>query len=185
MAFASRVSSAMRASPAPATATATGTAMQRSPAEPNAPAVICDAAKAMSASGMTTAWLLAPPSACTRLPAAMPWACTYLAIGVDPTKETAATPGWARSASTASLPPWTTWNTPSGRPAFLYSPATKLAADGSRSLGLRMNALPVAMAIGCIHIGTIAGKLKGVMPATTPTGCRMLCTSTPLEAFDE
>src|SRR5665647_1748663 len=111
--------------------------------------------------------------------------CTYRAIGVDPTNETAATCGCVRRASTASLPPWTTWNTPPGRPARLYRPATKFDADGSRSLGLRMNAFPVAIAIGCIHIGTIAGKLNGVMPATTPRGCRMLCTSIPVDTFDE
>lgn len=70
-------------------------------------------------------------------------------------------PGWVRRASTASLPPCTTLKTPSGRPAFLYSPATKFAAEGSRSEGLRMKVLPVAMAMGCIHSGTIAGKLKG------------------------
>ena len=49
----------------------------------------------------------------------------------------------------------------------------KLAADGSFSEGFRTKVLPHAIAIGYIHIGTIAGKLKGVMPATTPTGCRM------------
>ena len=38
-------------------------------------------------------------------------------------------------------------------------------ADGSRSDGLSTNVLPQAIAIGCIHIGTIAGKLNGVMPA--------------------
>ena len=32
--------------------------------------------------------------------------------------------------------------------------------------------LPVASAIGNIHIGTIAGKLNGVMPAHTPNGWR-------------
>ena len=31
---------------------------------------------------------------------------------------------------------------------------------------------PQAMATGYIHIGTMAGKLKGVMPATTPSGWR-------------
>ena len=36
-----------------------------------------------------------------------------------------------------------------------------------------MNVLPQAIAIGNIHIGTMAGKLNGVMPATTPTGCRI------------
>ena len=32
--------------------------------------------------------------------------------------------------------------------------------------------LPQASAIGNIHIGTIAGKLNGVMPAQTPSGWR-------------
>jgi hypothetical protein len=45
-------------------------------------------------------------------------------------------------------------------------------ALGSRSLGLRMKVLPVAMATGNIHIGTIAGKLNGVMPTQTPSGWR-------------
>ena len=43
----------------------------------------------------------------------------YFAIGVEPTNDTALTPGCARSASTASLSPCTTLNTPSGRPASL------------------------------------------------------------------
>jgi malonate-semialdehyde dehydrogenase (acetylating)/methylmalonate-semialdehyde dehydrogenase len=30
----------------------------------------------------------------------------------------------------------------------------------------------IAMAMGYIHIGTMAGKLNGVMPATTPSGWR-------------
>ena len=47
------------------------------------------------------------------------------------------------------------------------------AADGSFSDGFRMNVLPHAIAIGYIHIGTIAGKLNGVMPATTPSGWRI------------
>ena len=45
--------------------------------------------------------------------------------------------------------------------------------------------LPQARAIGNIHIGTMAGKLNGVIPATTPTGCRMEYASTPLETFSE
>ncbi len=44
------------------------------------------------------------------------------------------------------------------------SPGTALA-EGSFSDGLRMNVLPHAMALENIHIGTIAGKLNGVMPA--------------------
>ena len=41
---------------------------------------------------------------------------------------------------------------------------------GTRSEGLRMKVFPAAMAKGYIHSGTIAGKLKGVMPAHTPMG---------------
>ncbi len=43
-----------------------------------------------------------------------------------------------------------------------------------------MNVLPQASAIGNIHIGTIAGKLNGVMPAHTPTGWRSEKVSTPV-----
>ena len=40
------------------------------------------------------------------------------------------------------------------------------------SEGFSTNVLPQASATGNIHSGTIAGKLNGVMPAHTPTGCR-------------
>ena len=96
----------------------------------------------------------------------------YCAIGVEPTNETAATSGWSSSASTATLSPCTTLKTPSGRPACCHSSATSSDAEGSRSLGLRTNVLPQAIATGCIHIGTMTGKLNGVMPATTPSGWR-------------
>ena len=38
--------------------------------------------------------------------------------------------------------------------------------------GLSTKQLPHAIAGAHIHMGTIAGKLKGVMPATTPSGWR-------------
>ncbi len=95
------------------------------------------------------------------------------ATGVEPTKLTAAMPGWPRIASTATLSPCTTLKTPFGRPASLKSWAQSTEADGSFSDGLRMKVFPQAMAIGYIHIGTMAGKLKGVMPAHTPIGCRI------------
>ena len=43
-----------------------------------------------------------------------------------------------------------------------------LTADGSFSLGLMTTALPQAMATGTNHSGTMAGKLNGLMTATTP-----------------
>src|SRR5678815_5585652 len=91
----------------------------------------------------------------------------YFATGVEPTNDTALIPGCARIASTASLSPWTTFNTPSGNPASFSSSAIRSDSVGSRSEGLRTNVLPQASAIGNIHSGTIAGKLNGVIPAQT------------------
>ena len=82
--------------------------------------------------------------------------------------------------STASLSPWTTLKTPSGRPDCCSSSAIRIDALGSRSLGFRMKQLPQASASGAIHSGTIAGKLNGVMPATTPSGWRMDQLSMPV-----
>ena len=126
----------------------------------------------MSASGSTIAWFFAPPRAWTRLPCLVAVSCTYCAIGVEPTNEMPSTSGWVSSPSTASLPPCSTWNTPSGSPARCHSSAISRAGEGSRSEGLRMKALPVAIATGAIHSGTMTGKLNGVMPATTPRGWR-------------
>ena len=46
-------------------------------------------------------------------------------------------------------------------------------ADGSFSVGLSTKVLPQAIAIGNIHIGTMAGKLNGLIMPTTPSGCRI------------
>ena len=46
--------------------------MHRSPAEPNPALTAASAARSRSASGSTTMWFFAPPSACTRLPARVP-----------------------------------------------------------------------------------------------------------------
>ena len=45
--------------------------------------------------------------------------------------------------------------------------------------------LPQAIAGAHIHMGTIAGKLNGVIPATTPRGWRIEYTSIPVEACSE
>ena len=51
--------------------------------------------------------------------------------------------------------------------------ASSSDAEGSFSEGLSTKVFPQAMARGNIHIGTMAGKLNGVIPATTPSGCRI------------
>ena len=107
-------------------------------------------------------WFLAPPSAWTRLPLAEAVVWMWRAIGVEPTKETAATSGCARSRVDGHLVAVhdVAARRPAGRPR---RPARRacMEADGSFSLGLRMKVLPQAMASGNIHIGTIAGKLNG------------------------
>ncbi|MNS96491.1 hypothetical protein D3C72_1307910 [compost metagenome] len=103
----------------------------------------------------------------------------YSAIGVEPTNDNACTSGCAKSASTASLSPCTTLNTPSGNPAWRSRSAISKLGDGSRSDGFSTNVLPHASATGNIHIGTITGKLNGVMPATTPSGWRRFQLSMP------
>ncbi|MDT4831831.1 hypothetical protein FQZ97_653560 [compost metagenome] len=55
------------------------------------------------------------------------------------------------------------------------------AGLGSVGLGLSTKVLPAAMATGNIHMGTITGKLKGVIPATTPSGWRSVQLSMPVE----
>ena len=57
---------------------------------------------------------------------------------------------------------------PAGRPASSISSASRIGTPGSRSDGFRMKALPQAIAGANFHIGIMAGKLNGVMPATTP-----------------
>ena len=91
-------------------------------------------------------------------------------MGVEPTKLTACIRVSSSMVSTATLSPLTTLNTPSGKPASLNSWPINMPTLGSRSDGFRMNVLPHAMAMGNIHIGTMAGKLNGVIPATTPKG---------------
>ena len=74
---------------------------------------------------------------------------------------------------------------PDGSPACASSSAISSDTDGSFSLGLSTNVLPHARALANIHIGTIAGKLNGVIPATTPRGWRMEYTSMPDAACSE
>ena len=90
---------------------------------------------------------------------------------------------FSSNASTASLSPLTTLKTPSGKPDSVSSLANISAHEGSFSDGFNINVFPHAIAIGNIHIGTIAGKLKGVIPAHTPSDCRIDQLSTSLPTF--
>ncbi len=145
--------------------------MQRCPAAPKAAPTMALRLCSLLASGSTTAWFLAPIMHCTRLPASEARLYTWVPTRVEPTNDTALMSGWSQIALTTSSPPCTTLSTPLGMPASSASSTRRMVTIGSCSDGLRMKVLPVAMAIGNIHSGIIAGKLNGVMPAHTPSGC--------------
>src|SRR3974390_2449759 len=96
----------------------------------------------------------------------------YSAIADDPTKPIAMTRGSVSRVSTASLSPFTTLRIPGGSPASINNSAILIGTDGSRSDGLSQNAVPQATAGAAFHSGIMAGKLNGVIPATTPSGWR-------------
>ena len=62
-----------------------------------------------------------------------------------------------------------TCNNPDGLPASTNNSASLFAVMGSCSEGFKMKVLPQAIAIGNIHRGIIAGKLKGVIPKQIPS----------------
>src|SRR3546814_10925145 len=68
---------------------------------------------------------------------------------------------------------------PAGRPASSISSPRRTGNEGSRSDGFRMKALPTAIATPNIHNGIIAGKLNGVMTATSPSDWLIQYTSMP------
>ena len=153
-----------------ATPTATLAAIHRCPALPIELAKSPFAVESKSASGTTIIWFFAPPKQRARFPSAVERPYTIFAIFDDPTNAIAFIFGWSQIPSTISREPLTTWNTSSGNPASLRYSAIFSADKGVCSEGFNIKQLPVVIARGIIHNGTIAGKLKGVIPATTPNG---------------
>ena len=77
-------------------------------------------------------------------------------------------------ASTASLSPLTTLSTPGGRPASMHQLGQAHRHDGIALGRLQDEGVAAGDAPAPnIHIGIMAGKLNGVMPATTPSGWRI------------
>ena len=64
---------------------------------------------------------------------------------------------------------------PLGSPASIAISASIIAAPGSLSEGFKTYVLPHTLARGNIQRGIIAGKLKGVIPAQTPSGALKQC----------
>ena len=71
---------------------------------------------------------------------------------------------------------------------FVLKPSEKssakfMAQEGSFSDGFNIKVFPQAIETGYIHMGTIAGKLNGVIPAQTPNGCLIDQLSTSVPTF--
>ena len=98
----------------------------------------------------------------------------YRAIGVEPTKLTRGDVGVLEDAVDGHLVALHHVEHAVGQPGLLAAARRGTATPtGPSRDGLSTNVLPQAMALANIHIGTIAGKLNGVMPATTPSGWRI------------
>src|SRR6185312_17002228 len=83
-------------------------------------------------------------------------------------------------ALTISASPCTMLKTPSGRPASFRSIAMRPMLKGTFSDGFMIMQFPRAMAFGIVQFGTMVGKLKGTIDATTPNGTCSVRHSTPL-----
>lgn len=132
----------------------------------------------------------------------------YLPARSPPTNEMALIRGSLQINLTGSIVPCTTCKTPLGKPACSINSARIMVAPGSRSDGLRIRELPVAVAIAIAQRGIIAetahvesvsvsgspsrrifaqrpdnapGKLKGQTAATTPSGSLRMYVSMSFE----
>lgn len=70
-------------------------------------------------------------------------------------------------------------NTPGGIPAREMISVNACADPGTSSAGLNTTVFPQARAGAIFQAGIATGKFQGVMSPTTPTGSRVISTSTP------
>src|SRR5665647_3425624 len=107
-----------------------------------------------------------------------------LPTGVVPTKLTPRTAGCLSRTSACSFSAVTRLTTPLGRPASYSRSSRRPPVMGTGLAALSTSVLPVAMQRGSIQPkGIMAGKLKGAMPANTPSGSRKLTVSWPVATF--
>mmetsp|Transcript_4569 Transcript_4569/g.10696 ORF Transcript_4569/g.10696 Transcript_4569/m.10696 type:complete len:350 (+) Transcript_4569:573-1622(+) len=161
------------------TTRSTEAAMHRCPAEPKAEFMMSEIVMSSSQSGIAMRWFLAPPIHNALLPVLRAVLSMISATRELPTNETAAMPGCSDKALATPCAPCTMEKTPLGSPASASSSAIRINVKGTFSEGLMMKQLPQPIAIGSVHNGTIAGKLKGTMEATTPSGRRTSWHHTP------
>src|SRR5215831_12374004 len=100
-------------------------------------------------------------------------------VEIEPVKLIAATDGSFTIVSPTTDPrPMARLNTPGGTPARTIMSASAQAEPGTKSAGLNTTVLPYASAGAIFQAGIAIGKFHGVMKPTTPTGSRVMSTST-------
>jgi hypothetical protein len=84
-------------------------------------------------------------------------------------------PGWEAIASPTTCPvPFTTLNTPGGRPASEVTSAKIRTDSGASSDGLRTTVLPASIAGATLVTSCCSGKFHGVIAPTTPIDSRTI-----------
>src|SRR5690348_2100730 len=140
----------------------------------------CPTARSRSASANTSNGDFPPSSSETGVSCPPAAAATCRPVAPEPVKATRATPGCATSGAPASAPrPWTTLNTPSGRPASRVMSASRLAVSGAHSGGLATTVFPAASAGAMRQVASINGAFHGVITAVTPDGSQETRSACP------
>ena len=152
-------------------------AVQRWPAKLNAERAISSAIRPTSASPITTTALLPPSSAWIGFNVAAHANASWRPAATDAVTLTRST-SECRASRCATWPsPRTTVTRPSGSPASASASTTSCVVFNAGSAGFHTAAFPSASAGISLPIDIASGLLKGVIAATTPTGCRRACTS--------
>ena len=133
-----------------------------------------------SASGMTTMKFLAPPSACTRLPACVARLVHEPRDRCRSDERHGANAGMVADGFDDLLAAVHQVDHARRQVALARSSSKmRFIESGTCSDGFRTNVLPLAIANGRNHSGTIAGKLNGAIAAHTPIGWRITLQSMP------
>ena len=132
-------------------------------------------ATSMSASSVTMNAASPPSSIIGRTILAAAWPRIWEPTPVDPVKEIPRTAEWSAQAWVMTLAePWTTFSTPSGRPASCSVDSQRFTASGAFSETRATTVFPAARAGATFRAWIETGKFHGVRVATTPSGRCML-----------
>ena len=154
-------------------------AVQRCPANANAPWATSAAARGRSAPSHTTAALFPPSSAWSGTRRRAQISCAVQPASDEPERDTASTPGSLIRAAAVRWSPVTSPSRPSGSPASRASASVSSARRVAGGAGFHTTELPSARAGAIFPHGIAIGLFQGVTTTTRPTGTRRNADSEP------